>query len=650
MRPQAASRRFAWAAGAACAAAAGTLAAGWFALNHAVRGEPLLLAPMINVMQGCIDKSDPPPRVGTPAGPSGPIAQACQRDGGSAAALIESTLQRVGPRLSADGRYELGYTLQVPLLELFKAANPPEMPAASGAPDHATAEGDWTIDQDTVTRIVRTLADDPRPAVVYLFSTHFGIGAPIEAALAADPANLAMTARGPLAKDRYYGIDIYPWSIARTDNGIGQRRLQAVDAVVGAICRLPRAAREKIRALTLLGEVHQLFPDFEAGMGFAPPYLVSDYSATSVKGFQRFLRQRFGRIGALNAFLSQSADAAYRSFADVDPPSHDIRTDRLQRFVEHIDSFAHGTLPIAGWAAPAADGSPRHLQLLLDGEPLAQVTAHLGRQDVLAARPEIGRADVGWRHDLDFRLLPVGVHRIDLLLLPPAGASTLPRHVGTRRISVMSRDQATPPELPMKAALPPHEIGPLPADFWIDLPADRTAYWFNPLVPLWHTFRNDQVVRYLDRFDRRVADSCLWDTPRYVHQILPFTNPGWDANKFAVDASLHAVGGTQLGVSLYGQAASGGGLFPLLDRWHKSRYGVTEFHPLQGLSPMQLQDVLQRHRAHGANFVSFFLEPYAGSEVIANPKNLFSFDPKNPRFGSDQLFQSMQTLMHRKAS
>ncbi len=647
MKAHAASRRFAWAAGLGCTAAIGALAAGWFALQTTVGTQPLLLAPMINVMQGCIER--PQPSL-TTALPDGPVVQTCRREGGSAAALVESTLQRLGPQRSPDGRYELGYTLQVPLLQLFKRTGAAGLAADSQpiAADHGSSS-DWVIDRDAVTRLVHTLADDPRPAIVYLFSTHFGIGAPIEAALAADPANLAVTARGPLARDRYYGLDIHPWSVARIDNGIAQRRLQAIDAVVGAICRLPSEAREKIRALTLLGEVHQLFPDFEAGMGFASPYLVSDYSTASVRAFRGFLRQRFGGIAALNRFLGQSADVAYRSFDDVDPPSRDIRTDRLQRFVEHIDSFAQGTLPIAGWAAPAADGRPRRVQLLLDGEPLAQVTAHLGRQDVLAARPEIGRADVGWRHDLDFRQLPVGVHRIDLLLLPPDGTNALPLHVGTRRISIMGRDQTTPPELPMKAELPPHVVGPLPPDFWIDLPADRTAYWFNPLVPLWHAFRNDQVVRYLDRFDRRVADSCLWDTPRYVHQILPFTNPGWDANKFAVDASLHAAGGIQLGVSLYGEAARGEGLFPLLAQWQKTRYGVTEFHPLKAVPAAQLQDVLQRHRAHGAQFVSFFLEPYAGSESIENPQNLFSFDPSNPKFGSDRLFESVQALMNGKA-
>ena len=599
----------------------------------------MLLAPMINLMQGCIEQPALPV---ADAAPLGPVMAACRKRNGSAAALVESTLDRLAPRLSPDAGYELGYTLQVPLLQLFVRA-----------PDGATGSADpardrWVIDRDVVNRLVQTLADDPRPAIVYLFSTHFGTGAPIEAELADDLANLAVTPDGPMRKDRYYGIGIYPWSIAQADNGVARRRLQAIDAVVGAICRLPRADRKKIRAVTLLGEVHQMFPDFEAGMGFAPPhspYAVSDYSAASVRGFRRFLQQRFGGVEALNRFLGQSPADAYQGFDEVDPPARDIRTQRLRRFVEHIDSFAQGVLPIAGWAAPAPDGAPRRISLLLDGAPLAQVTAHLGRQDVLAVRPEIGRADVGWRFDLDFSKLAIGVHRIDLLLHPGAGVNGTPLLVGTRHVSIMGRDQRTPPDAPMNATLPAHDVAPVPSDFWIDLPVDGAAYWFNPLVPLWHAFRNDQVVRYLDQFDQRVGSSCLWDTPRYEHQIVPFTNPGWDANKFAVDASLQAAGGLGLGVSLYGEAALGRDLFALLERWRKGRYGITEFHPLQQVAPMQLQALLQQHRAHGARFVSFFLEPYANGEVIATPRNLFSLDPDNPKFSSDQLYRSMQRVL-----
>ena len=39
----------------------------------------------------------------------------------------------------------------------------------------------------------------------------------------------------------------------------------------------------------MLGELHHLFPNFQAGMGFGDKYLVSDYSPASVEGFRAFL-------------------------------------------------------------------------------------------------------------------------------------------------------------------------------------------------------------------------------------------------------------------------------------------------------------------------------------------------------------------------
>ena len=86
-------------------------------------------------------------------------------------------------------------------------------------------------------------------------------------------------------------------------------------------------------------------------MGFARPYRVTDYSPESIAGFRQFLQQEFPSIGQLNRVL----DANYSSFDEVQPPSRDIRTEPLQRFTEHIDSFAQGSLPIAGWAYVGQD-------------------------------------------------------------------------------------------------------------------------------------------------------------------------------------------------------------------------------------------------------------------------------------------------------
>ncbi len=602
---------------AACAVlAAGGAGARWFTqtLPPPDRASgTMLLAPMVGVIDTCVLQSEA-------AAAQDALAQRCTGDQGSAAALVESTLEQLQPAGAAQhAAYPLGYTLPVPLLQLFRA------------------EGDdWVIDTERVQRLARTVRESTRPLILYLFSTHFSTGAPIEEALARDPDNLAQTRDGPLPVDSYYGDPVYPWTVARTDNAISARRVQATQALLGALCRLPAQDRAKIRGVTLLGELHQLFPDFQAGMGFAPPYRVTDYSPASVAGFQRYLQAQFHTVAQLNRVL----DADYPDFSAVQPPARDIRAEPLQRYTEHIDSYAQGSLPIAGWAY-VPGGRQAWVHVYRNGVFIGKAPVNQGRQDVLQAKPEFGDANTGWRLDMDFRQLPAGLHRIDLFLEAAPGQLTA---LGSRDIAIMDRRQQTPvlqPQRPLPASKP----APATLQAHIDMPAPQQSYYFNPLVPLWHAFRGQQVVDYLRFFDGVVGQSCLAGTPRYTHQIIPFTNPGWDANKFAIDASLRHTGGIRLGVSLYGDATYGTGFA----RWYRATgrgsYGITEFHPLKALDAPALKQVLEGHAARGAQFLSFFLEPYWQGQPVARAHNLFSFDPGNARFGSAQLYQAMREDM-----
>ena len=590
---------------------------------------PMLLAPMVGVIDTCVLADRDSQRAASlPPG----LRARCSGPEGSAAALVESTLQELEAPGAAPGQrtpYPLGYTLPVPLLQLFER-NPDD--------------NGWQIDQQAVERVARTVQGTARPLVLYLFSTHFETGAALEKELATDPANLAQTRDGPLPIGRYYGAPIYPWSLASTQTALTERRVQATQAVLDAVCRLPASDLAKIRGVTLLGELHQLFPDFEAGMGFAAPYRVSDYSAASVAGFQRSLEREFVRIEKLNQRLGSD----YASFGAVLPPARDIRTEPLQRFTEHIDSFAHGSLPIAGWAhVPQASATaPAWVHVYRNGVFMGKTPVSQGRQDVLAARPELDDANTGWRLDMDFRRLPAGLHRIDVFLQARPGQLT---HLGTRQIALMDRQQHTPalqPQRPLPASTPADAA--LAAH--IDLPADQSSYYYNPLVPLWHAFRGQQVVDYLQFFEGVVKRSCLAGTPHYTHQIVPFANPGWDANKFAIQASLQPQGALRLGVSLYGNASYGKVFSRGLERSGHRVYGVTEFHPLKALDAPELQGVLARHAAQGAAFVSFFLEPRWQGVRVERAHNLFSFDPENAQFGSDRLYQAaQQSLQSRPA-
>jgi hypothetical protein len=157
-------------------------------------GTRLLLAPMIGALDNCLfSKNEVHSRV------------ACRGEAPSAVGLIEPSLQALGPAVSTDGRFELGYTLNVPLLRMFTRST----------------DGDWLIDRVAVQRVAQTIQDVKRPVVLYLFSTHFGVGGPLEAELAQDAANLAHTPQGPLPKDKYYNVDIFPWGVARAGDACG---------------------------------------------------------------------------------------------------------------------------------------------------------------------------------------------------------------------------------------------------------------------------------------------------------------------------------------------------------------------------------------------------------------------------------------------
>ena len=579
----------------------------------------MLLAPMIG-LDVCFSPTD---RASAGKPTDAELLKSCSGPQGSAAPLVESTLAGLQPLGSSSPDYELGYTLNVPLLKLFKEQ-----------------DGDWVIDKELLGRVVRTLRDTDRPAILYLFSTHFGQSAPIEAALAADPANLGWTPQGPLPNGIFYGADIYNWSLAGTRTAITARRVQAAQAVLSEICKLEPRHIQKIRGITLLGELHHLFPNYEKSMGFEPPYLVSDYSETSKAGFRRFLESYFGTIASLDAAIGTS----WTSFAQVDPPSKDIRTTPLRDFTEHIDSFAHGVLPISGWAyvPGATDLTPAMVRIYRNGDLIARVPANMGRQDVLAALPQLGTANTGWRFDMDFRNLPRGLHRIDVFLeKTPADLV----HLATRNVAILDKKEQTPLPQPQKA-LPASRLADASVKANVDIPADQSSYYYNPLVVYWHAFRALQVAGYLQSFEKATELPCLVQTKRYTHQVLPFTHPGRDQTKFAVDASLAKLDGIGLGVSLYGEPTYGTSFFNWLASSQHRHYGVTEFHPLRPMDATELGNMLAKHASHGAEFVSFFLEPRWKARLVPRAHNLFSLDPDNSKFGSAQLYDSVRQVLN----
>ena len=584
---------------------------------------PLLIAPMIGGLDPCLFNKKELAR----DMPNFKYTKLCLKDAGSPSQLVEATLARISDNNKSHGNYKLGYTLYIPLLRLFdlKGSN-------------------IELNQETVRRVAKSVQEVDRPVILYLFSNHFGVGSPVEDFLAKNPDNLMQSAKGSMQKDSFYDNNIYPWSFVNTDNDITKLREKAFSAVLDEVCKLSWLKVRRVEGVTVLGELHHLFPNFQGGMGFSGDYVISDYSIRSVDGFRKYLANKYKSIEELNQYLGSS----YLNFEELSPPSKDIRKDVLKHYWDHIDSYAHGILPITGWVAGNQSKSnvKDWIKIYRNGDFLARVPVAFGRQDVLAAHPGISSADVGWSYDLNYSSIDPGLHKIDVFLERDKEPLML---LASRQIAVMEKSQATPKVLVSREL--PESIAPNNSVlFSIDNPDDLSSYYYNPLVILWHDFRKSQVTDYLRHFGDIAKSKCISPGLIYSHQILPFVNPGWDENKYAVGRDLAVPQGMRLGVSLYGEASYGTSFFDWFKGTHRAAYGITEFHPLREMSAKELNSVLDQHFQNNARFLSFFIEASGVEEDPANKPNLFSFDLRNKNSGSEVLYNSIRDILKQKST
>jgi len=575
----------------------------------------MLLLPMLGGLDGCLQH---------PEDTSQP--DSCRGPEGSASELVLATLTQltgVAHQQNAVTAWPLGYTLKIPLLALLEKDD----------------NGEWRPAEKAVLRIANTVSQTDRPVLIYLFSTHFGVGGEAEKALAQDPSNLAATADGPLGVDSYYGAPIFPWSVARTDNSVTGARTMVIRALAEALCRKPASVRGRIAGVSLLGEVHHLFPRFETGMGFDLPYRASDHSPQSVQAFRRFLQQKYGTVEQLNHVMKAAVDR----FSEIEPPAKDLRRDPQATKLQHLDSFATGTVPVSGWTFPRhMRTGPAVVEIFLNGRAVGLARTQLGRQDVAAAHLLLPTADVGWRYDLDFASLPDGIHRIDAFWR--SADDTHRVHLGTRRVRI-DHSSSKPTQAIDEVALPTSTLQDDQLIGYVDQPADGVHLIFNPLAVEWQAFRAEQVASYLSHVSGTLDDTCLRDIPRYVHQIVPAGNPSWDSGKFAVERTLPPPQPMTMGVSLYGEASYGASF----SDWHKQQnigaYAVTEFHPLRPMSSSELQQTLISHEQRGARFLSFFLEAEHRGQRLNPNQNPFALSPDNEKYGSHTTYRSLQSLL-----
>lgn len=558
---------------------------------------PFVIAPMIEA-QGYCKAGLVEPKLGLA------IARCAQRND-SGVKELAAALNALEPG-GAKGAVQVGYTIGINLLEHPK-------------------EGSF----NPFGFLTQALHALDRPAVIYLFANHF---ASSHAQPLIQPDSMARFADQSIPTEKYFKRSITPISLSlEAPVSANQQRKIALDKVGAWYASLPSKSRNKIVAFTLAGELHHFYDDFSSGMGRFEKIRITDYSPASVKGFQRWLRERYGDVATLNKAMG----AEYKDFSQVQPPSRNIQSDRLGHFSEHFDSFAHGVLPIEGWLSKLAPG--HQIRIYLNGVAVGTAEYGLNRQDVYEALPDIRTAQLGFRYLLDFRRLPRGKYTVQIML---EGVNSY--ELAHRSLSVMGSSQAPIQDLGEKI---PAAAVPKDLKFYLDRPSQNMAVFFNPLARDWMDFRSAQVTQAYDEwFDASVAVG-LPAPLLFTHQIAVATVGGWNPVLFASDASLKGRHRYKKGINLYGGSAS----IELLRRHYLEpgeSFGVPEFHTQAWKDKTVPFKVLRDLQHGGASFVSPYFLSMAPDKYRDQPNahDKFRLSPRNREYGSDHLYRAIADL------
>lgn len=546
------------------------------------------------------------------------VADCQQRKAHGAAALkrLLDTLEPGGPQ----GKVQVGYTATLELLKLYRH----------------TPKG-WVIDDTKVTAFLDLIAQVPRPVVLYLSAGHFDSQGAIVAELEKDPSNWMQLPDGKPPTLGYFGYRIMPYTL-RTDVSIpvNRYRFDALRYVARRIKALPKTVQQRIVAFTLAGELHQLFPDFESGMGRHQDVRVTDYHPASVADFRRWLEREYTSVQT----LQERTGLAYPDWQAVPAPSKDIRAERLASFGEHYDAFADGTLPLSGWLWDP-QGHVQRLELFVNGQRVGPVPRGLHRLDVYRAVDHITDPNVGYRVDYDYRALPAGHHLAQVV----ATVKDQPRLLAQVPFVVVPRDQGKLPNSKPRGLTGLVKVeGLLGLRTWLDLPRAGQDLYYNPLARDWNRFRAQQVRDFLGTFHAVARQAGLPADKLYSHQILPEVNASWNPQLFAIGDTLDGNAPWKTGLNLYGGATHSAWVRDFLRQRGIHGYGVPEFNPQQWKRDGVHLAAMQSHYDAGARFISpyyFSVVPQRFKGAGEHGVNRMELGPDNPKDGSDKFYRAI---------
>lgn len=542
------------------------------------------------------------------------------------ASRISQFLDSIGPKHSPSGRFSLGYTLNLPLLRYFRKIN-----------------GEWQLDEDVLRHNIRTIIDVDRDVVIYLSANHFtDANEEMVRELADDPVNRMWGREGPLPPDDYFNHMIVSWTLVDFQAPITKMREQAFRAALASILELPDEARARIVSISVLGEVHDMFPNFVQGPSQALPMTqLTDYSPIAQRGFQQWLTERFGDIGALNAELGSN----FGNFASVTPPMRDAMSEPVGSIFEHVDLCAAGRVSVYGWLYDKVH-RPIAVDIYLDGVLQGEAETGLSRTDVTDGNDLIADPNVGFRFDIDYRNVAPGVRHIDVVVRPRGSA---PLHMQRIRL-VVQRDlneavQIVAPHMDVDRLYQPMDFDPNLMGY-VDGPANDRVVLYNPLAPLWLEYRNQVVRNYFEYFAAILTDGGIDPHIVFSHQMAPNLYGTWNSDLIALDAMQRNPARYNHGITLYGGTAFGRPVDTMAQKLGWGRYAVNELHPIVPLDPDGYQDMLEHHYRNGAAFIApYYMSIVPDRLQSGSDLDKYLVSPGNSRCGSNLFWDSIVSIM-----
>ena len=526
-------------------------------------------------------------------------------------------LEPGGPK----GQVQVGYLATLQLLSLYKRQGK-----------------EWVIDDRKLQAFLQVLSKIKRPVVVYLSTDHFDSQGALVDGLLQDPANLMLLSSGKPAMANYFGYRIAPYTLLTDDKiAVNFYRFQALQTVIQRLAKLPKEVQNRLIAVTLPGELHHMFSDFESGTGRYENIQVTDYSAASVAGFRAWLIEKYGSLKNFNT----SHGFAFADANDIPAPSKDLRNGTTRTLAEHFDAYADGGLPIGGWLWDP-QGRVKQLDLYIDGKRVGPVQQGFNRLDVYRTLAEVSTPNVGFRRDVDFSKIAPGQHVAQVVATSGPDLYLVGQVAFGIKQAGDKAGKTTKP-LDLKGLKPLAELAGVKA--WLDLPRAGIDLYFNPLARDWNQYRAWQVRRMMDRLTQIAANAGLPASKIYSHQILPGINSSWNPQLFAVEQTLGADIPWKMGINLYGGATNSDWVRQFLTVGKFTDYGVPEFNPQQWKRPGVHLEAMKSHYLGGARFISpYFLttvpDLYRGG--IVNGVNAMELRPDNPKDGSDQFYQAIR--------